>query len=139
AVRLGAEFDRGGLHLGIARIHQEADRVPDFGLPFDRTMRLYPGGKLQGWEVNGRIPLLWEPLWIEGWYTRWEGDLPWIYLPRESWRAALVYHHHPMRNSKNLEVFARLEAHHRGEMAVPSATNGIDMIPGMTALDFYLQ
>jgi hypothetical protein len=147
AVRAGGELAWRGARLGAAWNRIEADALADFGLPFDRTGALYPGGMLQGLEVNGRVPLLWEPLWVEGWYTRWTGANPWIYLPGQSWRAALVYHDTPMP-SGNLEVSARLELSHRDGMLVPTMSAGSEGVPGsagtsvvpqMTSLDFYLQ
>ncbi|HEX7052020.1 MAG TPA: Plug domain-containing protein [Longimicrobiales bacterium] len=138
AFRAGAEYSRGGLHAGAARVVLRADSLPDFGLPFDGTGRLFPAGELQGWELTGRVPLLWEPLSFEGWYTRWSGANPWIYIPFESWRAALVYHDSPLE-SGNLEILARLEGYGRGPMATPAPDAGVTAVPARTSFDFYLQ
>jgi hypothetical protein len=147
ALRAGGELSWRGARLGAAWNRIEADAIADFGLPFDRTGALHAGGMQQGLELNGRIPLLWEPLWVEGWYTRWTGANPWIYLPGQSWRTALVYHDTPMA-SGNLEISARLELSHRDWMVVPTLTGGADgeagiigtsTVPGLTSLDFYLQ
>lgn len=147
ALRAGAELSWRGATLGAAWNRVEADAVVDFGLPFDRTATLYPGGKLEGLEVSGRIPLFWKPLRAEGWYTRWRADTPWIYLPTQSWRAALAYYDSPLP-SGNLEITARLELSHRSGMIVPvlvdpaTDPNGgarMDLVPGLSSLDFYLQ
>ncbi len=147
ALRAGAELGWRGARLGAAWNRIEADAIADFGLPFDRTAALYPGGTMQGLEVHGRIPLRWDPLWVEGWYTRWTGANPWIYLPGQSWRTALVYHDTPMP-SGNLEVSARLELSHRDWMLIPTMVAGADgapgsastaVVPGLTSVDFYLQ
>lgn len=137
SLRYGADFARGGFHLGAAGVKLQADSIPDFGLPFDATGRLFPGGTMRGLELVGRVPLFWKPLALEGWYTRWGGESSWIYLPEESWRAALVYHHLPLE-SGNLELLARLEGHHRGEMIVPGGPTTAS-VPALTAFDFYLQ
>jgi hypothetical protein len=137
-LRLGGEVEWKGARVGVARTRLTADSVADFGLPFDRTARLYAGGTANGWEVSGRLPLFSSPFALEGWYTRWDAATPWIYLPAQSWRAALVYHHLPLP-SGNLEITGRLEAHRRGAMAIPDATSGLIGVPGLTALDLDLQ
>jgi hypothetical protein len=140
-LRAGAEFGWRRLRLGAAWSEMRADSIADFGLPFDRTGTLYPGGTMRGIEVTGRIPLHTKPFWLQGWYTRWTGDSPWIYLPEQSWRAALAYHDTPLP-SGNLEVDARLELSHRDGMIVPTMADGIAgtaAVPGLTSMDFYLQ
>jgi hypothetical protein len=139
AFRVGAEYERGGARLGGAYVVIDADSVPAFGLPFDRSAGLFAGGEVRGWEVVGTIPLFWEPLTFEGWYTRWTGS-PWIYLPAESLRGAVVYHHSPLA-SGNLEILARLEGHHRSAMRIPGAggPGAVTVVPAHTGLDFYLQ
>lgn len=147
ALRAGGELAWRGLRLGAAWNRVEADSIADFGLPFDRTGTLFPGGVVNGIEVNGRVPLLWAPLWIEGWYTRWSGAEPWIYLPQQTLRTALVYHDSPLP-SGNLEISARLELSNRSGMLVPALIDPAagpgsggryDIVPGWTSLDFYLQ
>jgi hypothetical protein len=138
AVRLGGDFQRGGLHLGGAFVSVSADSVAAYGLPFDREFGLFPGGDASGWEVTARIPLFWEALAIEGWYARWTDSSPWIYTPGEAWRAGLVYSHSPLP-SGNLDILARLEGHHRGAMAVPTGVGETTIVPGKTVFDFYLQ
>jgi hypothetical protein len=147
ALRAGAEFSWRGANLGAAWNRVEADAVADFGLPFDRTAALYPGGQAEGLEVSGSIPLLWKPLRVEGWYTRWNTSTPWIYLPTQSWRTALAYHDTPLP-SGNLEISARLELAHRAGMYIPALVDPaagptagarMDVVPGLSTLDFYLQ
>jgi hypothetical protein len=136
ALRFGGEWSRGDFQAGAARVRLRTDGIPTFGLPFDRTPGIYPGGEVQGWELTARVPLFWKPLSLEGWYTRWEGNR-WIYLPDESWRAGLVYHHLPLK-SGNLEILARIEARYRGAMLVPDTEGGASLVPGVTTLDGYL-
>lgn len=149
AYRVGAEFARGAFSLSGAALRVETDAVASFGLPFNSAgtvgPALFPGGRLRGWEATARVPLFWEPLSLEGWYTGWTDGSPWIYAPSESWRAALVYHHLPLA-SGNLEILARLEGHGRGPMRVPAASAEDTAIPRstvfvdpLTSLDFYLQ
>ena len=136
-VRVGGEFQRGGLQVGGAFISASADSVPAYGLPYDREFGLFPGGEVRGWEVTGRIPLFWEPLSLEGWYARWTDAPEWIYQPSESWRAGIVYSHSPLP-SGNLDILARIEGRHRGPMAVPTGVAQTTVVPGNTVFDFYL-
>ncbi|HEX6937886.1 MAG TPA: Plug domain-containing protein [Longimicrobiales bacterium] len=138
SIRVGGEFQRRGLRLGGAFVEVSADSVPTYGLPFDRGFGLFPGGDATGWELTGRIPLFWEPLALEGWYARWNAASPWIYLPRETWRAALVYSHSPLP-SGNLDILARIEGRHRSEMTVPTGVAATAPVPGYTVFDAYLQ
>lgn len=138
SIRIGGDFSRGGLHLAGAFLKLSADSIPAYGLPFDRGAGLFPGGDLTGFEVTGRIPLFWEPLALEGWYTRRWGAAPWIYLPEDSWRAALVYSHSPLP-SGNLDVLARIGGRHRGAMIVPTGDGATAFVPGHTVFDAYLQ
>lgn len=147
ALRAGAELSWRGAVLGASWNRIEADAIADFGLPFDRTATLFPGGTMQGLEVHGSIPLFWRPLRLEGWYTSWQGANHWIYLPGQSWRTALAYYDKPLP-SGNLEIDARLELSHRGAMLIPALFNpaagpssGVvtNAVPGLTSLDFYLQ
>lgn len=137
ASRIGAEYASGRLRAGVAAVRVATDSVPTFGLPFDRVGTLFPGGTVQGWEASARVPSPWRPLALEASYSAWPAGERWIYLPDRSWRLALDYHHLPME-SGNLELFARLETHHRGSMAVP-APDGLAQVPGMTVWDFTFQ
>jgi len=143
-LRAGAEVSWRGATLGAAWNRIEADAIADFGLPFDRTAAFLPGGKMQALELNGRVPLFWRPLRLEGWlYSRLSGDNHWIYLPPRTWRAAIAYYDKPLP-SGNLEIDARLELSHRGGMLIPAVEDpavGAVMaaVPGLTSLDLYLQ
>lgn len=137
SVRVGGDFQRGGLHLGGAFVAVSADSLASYGLPFDRGFGLFPGGEATGWEATARIPLFWEPLSLEGWYARWTDAPEWIYQPSESWRAGIVYSHSPLP-SGNLDILARIEGRHRGPMAVPTGVAQTTVVPGNTVFDFYL-
>lgn len=138
ALRVGADASFGGLHLGVAGVRLDADSLSAFGLPFDRVAFLYPGGIMDGIEITGRVPLLWEPLALEGWYTRWAGNSPWIYLPDQSFKAALVYRHSPLE-SGNLDLIGRLEGSYRGQMRIPTTDGTLATIPGISSLDLEFQ
>jgi hypothetical protein len=69
-------------------------------------------------EVLARLPTLWDPLTVQGWYVGMDAPAGWLYLPRHHWRAALAYDHLPLP-SGNLEIFGRLEHVFRGRMTVP--------------------
>lgn len=137
SLRIGSDFQWKGLHLGGAFVAQSADSVAAFGLPFDHTVGLVPGGDMRGWEFTGRIPLLWEPLSLEGSYVRWISPAPWLYTPKESLRAALVYSHSPLP-SGNLEILARVEGRHQGAMTAPTLEGTTSLVEPYTAFDAYL-
>lgn len=147
-LRAGAEVSWRGASVGAAWNRIEADAIADFGLPFDQTMALFPGGNIQSLELHGRVPLFWRPLRLEGWiYSRIGGDNHWIYLPNRTWRTAIAYYDKPLP-SGNLEIDARLELSHRGGMLIPAledpaagpgAGTVSAAVPGLTSLDLYLQ
>jgi hypothetical protein len=139
AVRLGAEYGRGGLRLGAAALRVAVDSVAGFALPFDAEgARTFSGGTASGWELAWRVPLFMEPLWIEGSQILWSGGPNWIYRPNSSGRAALVLAYTPAR-TRNAEFLARLEGRHRGQMLVPASTGGADVVAEQALLDFYFQ
>lgn len=146
-VRAGAELSWRGASLGAAWNLIKSGDIVDFGLPFDRTASLFPGGSMQAVEVNGSIPLLLPTIRLEGWFhASVEGASSWVYRPGRSWRAALAYRDSPLP-SGNLEIDARVELSHRGWIGTPvlldSAAGpggGVVMsaVPGLTSLDFNL-
>jgi hypothetical protein len=146
--RVGAVLTRGGFELGAAGLEMEADSVRALGLISEPPgPRLYPGGRIRGWEASARVPTPWPALSLEGWFTRWFSGEPWIYLPVESGLASLVFHATPLK-SGNLELLARLDGRHRGAMLVPAGGGTDDdgaapplltVAPAVTTLDFYLQ
>lgn len=138
AWRAGAAFERWGLRLGAAAVVLEGDSVASFGLEFDRSLAAFHVGRARGFEVSARIPLLLDPLWVEASYTRWNEVSGWLYLPAQTFRASLVYHHLPLP-SGNLEITARLDHVERGEMIVPSLDGGAAIVPPTRTLNGYLQ
>lgn len=145
ATRAGVEFNWRGARLGVAWNRITVDSVADFGLPFDRTGILLPGGTNEGIEVSGAIPLGWEALQLQGWYTQWRKGGRWPYHPQTSLKTALTYHQLPLP-SGNLEISARLEFSHRAGILVPvpaSSESGgtvtLTPVPALSSLDFYLQ
>jgi len=144
--RFGAEFNRWGINVGAALLNIETDSVQTFGLPFDTTTMLFPGGDRTGWEVSGRAQLFVPWLFAEGTYTNWLDGTSWIYLPNQIWRAGLVLHAIPLK-SGNLEIFGRLEARYRGAVLMPvlvqepEGTEFFEPVPfdDYTVVDGYLQ
>lgn len=156
--RAGAEVAFGRLALSGAGVVLESDGVPDPAVAFGQPARLFPGGRVEGWEVTASIPTPWKALAVEGAYTRWVGGRTWIYLPEELGRVGLALHTTPL-SSGNLELIARLEARRRGAMPVPgfvrTGDDGagagtdpdesggspliIEVAPAATTFDFYFQ
>jgi hypothetical protein len=117
-LRAGAEFQRGGLHVGAAALRLQADSVPGFGLLIDPQATRFAGGEATGIEAVVRLPTGWAPLRVEGWFVGLDTPPTWPYLPSEHWHAALVYHHLPLPTG-NLEIFGRVLHEVRGRMMVP--------------------
>lgn len=138
AVRVGAEFSRWGIQLGGALARINADSVPGPGLAFDSLAALRAGPDNDVMELQVRIPTGWDPLWLEGSYTRVLDDARPFYVPDEVRRGAIVYHHVPLP-SGNLEIYARLEHWRRGALLVPDGTGGSVTVPRNGQYDFYLQ
>ena len=136
--RAGLEFSSDGIHLGAATVILDTDSIADFGLPFDRTARLHPAGRLTGAEFVGRVPLPFTPFALEANYTHWDDAGRWIYTPSHELRTAIAYHGFPLGHER-LEVTARLERGQLGEMRVPDADGTLALVPARTAYDFYLQ
>jgi hypothetical protein len=80
--------------------------------------------------VSARIPLYYEPVGLEGSYTRLsaaaEGALA-IFQPVEQGRAAIVWHDTPLETTQ-FEVELRLEGEYRGEMLVPGVEEGVVVV-----------
>jgi hypothetical protein len=92
--------------------------VAAFGLAFDPAAPRFAAGEATGYELTARVPTGFDPFWLEGWLIEMDRPDGWVYLPRQQWQAALVYHHLPLP-SGNLELYLRLEHRYRGPMAVP--------------------
>ncbi|HUG39038.1 MAG TPA: hypothetical protein VMM12_01055 [Longimicrobiales bacterium] len=116
--RIGASFDRWGVHLGVAAVRVRTDTVAGFGVAFDPDAPRSAGGEATGFEAMAVLPTGWAPLRVEGWVVGMERPDTWLYLPDRSWRAGLVYHHLPLP-SGNLEILARVEHVSRGRMTTP--------------------
>lgn len=141
ALRAGAAFDRGGLHLGGAVLRLEADSLRPFRLPFDSAGVVLPGGTVTGWEAEARIPLLLlDGLALEGSVQFWSdpeidgadpggdpgalGPLPeWRYLPSRTWHGRIDFHD-VFLESGNLELWAQVGSQGRQPMTVPVAPEG---------------
>lgn len=142
--RVGASLDIGGISLGGALLKAKNDAVTTFGLPFDRTRRLFLGNDVRGGELTGRVPLpLLKGLYAQGSITQWRSGTRGLYLPERIYRAGLELHSTPLK-SGNLEILARVETIHRGLMLVPNPGAGDDENPvfemaGTDLVDGYLQ
>jgi hypothetical protein len=141
--RAGLAFNRWGINASAALLRFDTDSVQSFGLPFDSTDIRFAGGKPSGFELAWSVPLLYQPLTVQGHYTKYRGDdLP-IYVPRDSWLVALQLHSTPLP-SKNLELLGRIEMRQRGEMLAPelNATTsqwGTVLLPSYNTIDAYVQ
>jgi hypothetical protein len=137
--RYGAELRWRGLTLAGALLKAEADSLFLLGLPTDRVGATQAGGSRDGFEVSGRIPLYPKGFSLVGWWQKWdqaeevytspadtaadpelvsEGQVPWRYLPRQSYQASLSFHD-TFKESGNLEVWFDLGVRGRDPMAVP--------------------
>jgi hypothetical protein len=137
--RYGAEFRWRGLTLAGALLKAEADSLFLLGLPTDRVGATQAGGSRNGFEVSGRIPLYPEGFSLVGWWQKWdqaedvfttpadttadpelvsEDQVPWRYLPRQSYQASLSFHN-TFKESGNLEVWFDIGVSGRDPMAVP--------------------
>ncbi|MBT8395794.1 MAG: hypothetical protein KJN92_02455, partial [Gemmatimonadetes bacterium] len=97
------------------------------------------GGSRKGFEVSARLPLYPKGFSLEGWWQKWdqaegvwttpadttevpelvpEKEIPWRYLPRQSYQASLSFHD-TFKESGNLEVWFDLGVRGRDPMAVP--------------------
>jgi hypothetical protein len=133
AYRAGAELIWRRLTASGALVAVETDSVAAFGLPFDSTFRRFAGGDVQGFEAHARVPIFGDWLAFEGGYTRWMQGTRWAYLPAATGTAALELHLLPL-DSDNLEIFARGEAVHRGDSAVPDTAEAALVTGSLTAI-----
>ena len=133
--RAGAELNVAGITLGGALLHAEADSSSAFGLPFDdaRARTSYPGFDADGYEVNASVPLFLRGLTGYAMFTQWQSGTRGLYMPERHYRAGLQLHNSPLA-SGNLELYGRIEAVHRGAMAVPFAD-----LPEDNTIDAYVQ
>ncbi|HEX6064899.1 MAG TPA: hypothetical protein VFZ04_11795 [Longimicrobiales bacterium] len=133
--RAGAQLSLAGITLGGALLHAEADSSAAFGLPFDsaRARTSYPGFNVDGYEVNASVPLFLRGLTAYGMFTQWQSGTRGLYMPERQYRAGLQLHNSPLP-SGNLELYGRIEAVHRGAMAVPFAD-----LPADDTFDAYVQ
>lgn len=136
--RVGAEVQGAGVHLGAAAVVADADSIATFGLPFEGDARLFPGGRIQGIEAVGHVPVPYTPFAVEGSLSWWDEAPQWIYTPQQSWRAALVYHGFPLGHDR-FEIATRVGAAHRSAMRVPAPDIGTGIVPAHTTFNFYLQ
>jgi hypothetical protein len=133
------EFRWRGLSLAGALLKAEADSLFLMGLPTDRVGATQAGGARDGFEVSGRIPLYPKGFSLVGWWQRWdqaedvfttpadttadpelvsEAQVPWRYLPRQSYQASLSFHD-TFKETGNLEVWFDIGVRGRDPMAVP--------------------
>jgi hypothetical protein len=138
--RVGAELALGGIRIGVAGLHVQADTIPGMGLTPEAAGLGTAGTDANGLEVVARLPTGWSPLTIGGWWVGMDAPAEWLYLPTHQARAELEYHHLPLP-SGNLELFARLEHVYRGPMTVgagPAAGPALTRVPAYQATSFEL-
>jgi hypothetical protein len=138
-LRYGAEFRWKGVSLSGAFLKIESDSLFATGLPTDRDGVTQAGGTRDGFEVAARIPLYPKGFSLVGWWQKWDqaddvltetqdttlspelladGDLPWRYLPRQTYQASLSFHD-TFLPTGNLEVWFDLGVRGRDPMALP--------------------
>ncbi len=112
------------------------------GITVDETFlpsATLPGGTRSGFELSGRLPLYPRGFALEGWYQWWDQEedvlaspqdslsapeplpqekIPWRYLPRRNYQAAITFHDTFMPTG-NLEVWFDLGVAGRDPMATP--------------------
>ncbi len=70
--RVGGQFQWRGIQLAGARLHVESDSLFLLGLPSDRSGATQPGGRRDGFEVSGRLPLYPTGMALVGAYQWWD-------------------------------------------------------------------
>ena len=137
--RYGAEFRWRRFELSGALLKIESDSLFTTGLSTDRDGVTQAGGSRDGFEVAARIPLYPKGFSLVGWWQKWDQaddvltepqdttgspellsdlDMPWRYLPRESYQASLSFHN-TFYPTGNLEVWFDLGVRGREPMALP--------------------
>ena len=137
SLRAGVDWVLGGWRLGAAAFTAEADSVappaiPGIGPSGRRDLALLPGFDVRGYEVSFRVPLYYDPIGLEGWYTRVstaEAGSRAIFQPVEQVRGGIVYRDTPLR-SDQFEVELRVEGEYRGGMLAPR----VDEAEGLVSL-----
>jgi hypothetical protein len=138
-LRYGASFQWRGFSVSGARLKIESDSLFTLGLPTDRNGITQVGGTREGFEVAARIPLYPRGFSLGGWWQRWDqaedvltapadstvsptlvtdSEMPWRYLPRQSYQASLSFHD-TFYPTGNLEVWFDLGVRGRDPMALP--------------------
>lgn len=141
ATRVGALWSWGDVALSGARLRIEADSLLPLGFVPDRGQPALGGGVREGWEAWGRLPLpILEGLRLEGTYQQWDED--WSYLPRRSYRGALVFHRTYLE-SGNLEWWWSLGVRGHDPMSVRQVVGealdeeGNPLGPELAGVPFY--
>ncbi len=123
--RYGAQFEWKGLSLAGARLKTEVDSLFPLGLATDREGTTQAGGSREGFELSARVPLYPDGFALVGWWQKWdqaedvfaaatdsaaapellpEDQMPWRYLPSQSYQASLSFHN-TFLPTENLEVW----------------------------------
>ncbi len=130
--RVGAEFRRGDLLLGVAALQVDADSLHPMGLPFDRDGVSTAGGRRSGVEVAGHLPLspVLDGLSLQGEAQFWDEGLEWRYTPRRTYQARVQYHN-VFLETRNLELWSEVGVQGRDGMPVPLMADdeGLSRVP----------
>ena len=126
--------------LRLAGFQTKVQQIMPFGLGFDfGSPAAFADSNVgfEGW-LDVAIPRTAGALSLEGWYTRFVGELDRPYAPRDVGRLALVLHQ--LFYDGQLEPSARLEANHRGIALVPLEPGAslVSPAPGYQTLHFSL-
>ncbi len=159
--RFGLRYSWRGLSLAAARVSATSDSLFVLGLPTDRSGETRSGGTRDGFELSGRLPLYPKGFALVGSYQWWDQlesvfsepvdslgsggelprepvpdeDMPWRYLPRQSYDASLTFHD-TFFPTGNLELWFDLGVKGRDPMVVPfsevaETTAGPVQVPSM--------
>ncbi|HEU0016178.1 MAG TPA: TonB-dependent receptor plug domain-containing protein [Longimicrobium sp.] len=125
--RAGAEWLRGSVRAGAAFVVHDLDQVAPYGLAFDRTAEMRPGGTVSGMEAWASFPVLYRQIRFDLAYSDFFTEPERPYLPTRFGRAALELHW--VYRGGNLEPTIRAEVIGRDQ------ARGIDPETGeLTAL-----
>jgi hypothetical protein len=141
-LRGGGEISFGRLRAAAAGIRTNIDSIPLLPLPGDSLPAGATGGiqTLDGWEASATVPLIGDWLSLDAAWSGWITEPRPVYVPDVMGRTSLRVHTIPLE-SGNFELFARLEAVHRGEVTgpAPAPDEPAPTVPARTLLDGYLQ
>lgn len=132
--RIGASVSLLGATVAAAGLRAESDVHLPLGTELDRGSPAATGADRNGAEAWASLPTPWASLRLEGSYQYWEQPGP--YLPKEIYRAALVFHRTYLE-SGNFELRWSLGVRGHDPMQVFVADDGQGGPGGLATVPFY--